>query len=121
MSADKVAAKRNEGSASLDTIWMWAYAIGLVVSGLAGGLGFSNPILSIVLVLLAFALGLFYFHHEALGEFGLRVVALYFAQAGLGVLPVVGNFFNGFFGGWVFFLFPVVLGMALHFVARYRF
>jgi len=112
--------KASESGASMDMVWQWLYAIGLVVAGIAGAFAFQNQILSIVLVLISFLCGLFYFHHEMLGDFGLRVVALYFAQAGLGVLPVVGPYFNGFFGGWVFFLLPAVLGLALRFVWEKR-
>jgi len=94
---------------------MWLYALGMVVAGLAGGLGFQNDILTWVLLLVAVLVGLFYFNYEEIGEFGLRAVILYFAQAALGMVPVVGGFISGFFGGWVFFLFPVVLMMALKF------
>jgi hypothetical protein len=31
------------------------------------------------------------------------------------MVPAVGAFITGFFGGWTMFLFPVVLAMVLHF------
>ena len=114
MSPSKTAKKAAQTS-SMDTVWMWLYALGMVVAGLAGGLGFQNDILTWVLLLVAVLVGLFYFNYEEIGEFGLRAVILYFAQAALGMVPVVGGFISGFFGGWVFFLFPVVLMMALKF------
>ena len=114
MSPSKTASKKAQTS-STDTVWMWLYALGMVVAGVAGGLGFQNDILTWVLLLVAVLVGLFYFNYEEIGEFGLRAVILYFAQAALGMVPVVGGFISGFFGGWVFFLFPVVLMMALKF------
>jgi len=106
---------KNADTGSMDTVWKWLYAIGMVVAGLAGGLGFQNTILTWVLLLVAVLVGLFYFNYEEVGEFGLRVVVLFIAQAGLSMVPAVGGFITGFFGGWVFFLFPVVLAMALRF------
>lgn len=114
MSPSKTASKKAQTSSN-DTVWMWLYALGMVVAGVAGGLGFQNDILTWVLLLVAVLVGLFYFNYEEIGEFGLRVVILYFAQAALGMVPIVGGFISGFFGGWVFFLFPVVLMMALKF------
>ncbi|MFH1185671.1 MAG: hypothetical protein V1755_11645 [Chloroflexota bacterium] len=114
----KKAAKAAPASApasGMNTVWMWVYAVGMVVAGLAGGLGFSNNILNLVLLLAAVLVGLFYFDPDEVGQFGLRVLVLYFAKEGLGLVPGVGGFITGFFGGWVFFLFPVVLAMALRF------
>src|SRR4030042_2780651 len=114
MSPSKTAKKAAQTS-STDPVLMWLYALGMVVAGVAGGLGFQNDILTWVLLLVAVLVGLFYFNYEEVGEFGLRAVILYFALAALGMVPVVGGFISGFFGGWVFFLFPVVLMMALKF------
>ena len=109
----KKAASKNSQSSDMSTLWGWVYAISMLVAGVLGGLGFSHPILSIVLVLIAVILGLFYFDIETVEMFGLRVLILIGVQTGLGLLPAVGPFFNGFFAGWVFFLMPVVLAMAL--------
>jgi len=102
-------------SSDMNTVWMWVYAVGMVVAGVAGGLGFSNNILNLVLLLAAVLVGLFYFDPDEVGQFGLRVLVLFFAKEGLGLVPALGTFITGFFSGWVFFLWPVVLAMALRF------
>jgi len=99
----------------MDTVWMWVYALGMIIAGVAGALGFSNDILNWLLLLAAVLVGLFHFDAEDIGQFGLRVLILYFAKEGLGLLPAIGSFITGFFSGWVFFLFPIVLMMALRF------
>jgi hypothetical protein len=75
----------------------------------------TNPILTLVLVLAAVLVGWFYFDSDDVGQFGLRVLVLFFAKEGLSMVPAVGGFITGFFGGWIMFLFPVVLAMVLHF------
>jgi hypothetical protein len=109
----KKAASKQSGSTDMGMVWAWVYAIGMVVAGLAGGLGFSNAILTYLLILAAVLVGLFYFDAMEVAQFGLRVLILIAVQTGLGVVPAVGPFLNGFFGGWVFFLMPVVLVMIL--------
>jgi hypothetical protein len=118
----KSAAKEPQSSnMGMGPVWAWVYAIGMVLAGLAGGLGFSNPILTYVLILAAVLVGLLYFDAEEVGQFGLRVLVLIGVQTGLGLLPSpVGPFLNGFFGGWVMFLMPVVLAMVLMFFWKKR-
>ena len=111
----KKAASKSSSSSDMNTVWMWVYALGMVIAGVLGGIGFSNDIVSWLLLLAAVLVGWFYFDSEDLGQFGLRVVALWVAQAGLSMVPAVGAFITGFFGGWLFFLFPVVLAMGVHF------
>lgn len=94
-------------------LWAWVYAIGMVVAGLAGGLGFASEILYYLLIVAAVLVGLFYFDYEDVGQFGLRVLVLIGVQTGLGMVPAIGPFLNGFFSGWVMFLMPVVLAMVL--------
>jgi len=108
-------ARKSSDSSNMDTVWKWVYAVGMVVAGLAGAFGFNNQYLTWLLLLAAVLVGLFYFDPEELGEFGLRVVILSVVQAGLLAAPAVGPFITGFFAGWVAFLFPVVLAMALRF------
>jgi hypothetical protein len=112
MPAKKTASKSAQAS-DMSTIWAWVYAIAMVVAGVAGALGMSNLILTIVLVVVAVLVGLFYFDAEDLGQFGLRVLILIGVQTGLGLVPAVGPYLNGFFAGWVGFLMPVVLAMIL--------
>lgn len=111
----KKAARAKSSSTGMDTVWMVVYAAGMVVAGILGGLGFSNDIVNLLLLLASVLVGLFLFDHEEVGQFGLRVLVLYFAKEGLGLVPVVGGFITGFFGGWVFFLWPIVLMLALRF------
>ena len=108
-------ASRKSGSSGLGTLWNWVYVLGMVVAGVAGGLGLTHLVLTLVLVLAAVLVGWFYFDSDDVGQFGLRVLVLFFAKEGLGMVPAVGGFITGFFGGWIMFLFPVVLAMVLHF------
>lgn len=108
---------------SMDTVWRWVYAAGLVIAGLVGAFGLTSEILNLLLLVVAFACGLFYFPGEELGAFGVRVVAIWVAREGLSAIPfvpAVGTFFGGLFGGFLFFLYPVVLGMALQFLWKKR-
>jgi hypothetical protein len=100
---------------NMSTVWMWVYAAGMVIAGILGGLGFSNDIVNLLLLLASVLVGIFLFDHDEVGQFGLRVLVLYFAKEGLGLVPVVGGFITGFFGGWVFFLWPIVLMLGLRF------
>jgi hypothetical protein len=119
--ASKKAAPKQSQSAGMGTVWAWVYAVGMIVAGLAGGLNLRNEILTYVLVLAAVLVGLLYFDAEEVGQFGLRVLVLIGVQTGLGLLPSpVGPFLNGFFGGWVMFLMPVVLAMVVMFFWRKR-
>lgn len=111
----KKAARSNAGTSGMDTIMKWVYAIGMVVAGLLGAFAFQNQVVTVILALLAVLVGLFYFDYEDVGQFGLRVLVLFFAKEGLAMLPFVGTYITGFFGGWVFFLFPIVLMLALRF------
>ncbi len=112
--AQKTASKGQ--TSSMDTVWMWVYAVGMVVAGLAFALGFNSiMVVNGLLIVAAVLVGLFYFNYEEVGEFGLRAVILFFAQKGLDMVPAIGTYISGFFAGWVFFLFPVVLMMALRF------
>ena len=114
MPAKKAAAKSRE-STSMSTVWMWVNAAGMVIAGILGGLGVSIDIVNWLLILASVLVGLFLFDHEEVGQFGLRVLVLYFAKEGLALVPAVGSFITGFFGGWVFFLWPIVLMLALRF------
>lgn len=115
MSPEKRASKKEQTS-GMDTFWKWLYALGMLVAGVTFALGLNSlMIVNGVLVVVAVLVGLFYFNYEEIGDFGLRTLILFFAKEGLGMVPAVGGFITGFFSGWVFFLFPVVLMMALRF------
>jgi hypothetical protein len=116
MPAKKAAAKSTQ-STDMNMVWMWLYVVGTVVAAVAGAFGLvpTEGILTWILLLVAVLVGLFYFDYEDLGQFGLRVLILFFAKEGLALVPALGPYLTGFFSGWVFFLFPVVLMMALKF------
>ncbi len=121
MPAKKAAQKSQPaGGMGMSDVWKWVYFLGMLVAGIAGGLAFKNDILTWVLLLAAVLVGWFYFDPEEVGQFGLRVIVLVAAQAGLSLVPAVGAFITGFFGGWVFFLLPVVLAMVVHFFWNHR-
>ena len=111
----KKSARKDTGNSSMNAVWMWVYAAGMVVAGILGAIGFSHEIVTWLLLLASVLVGLFYFDSEDIGQFGLRSLALFFAKEGLSLVPGVGANITGFFGGWVFFLFPIVLMMALRF------
>ena len=71
-----------------------------------GGLAFANPIVTWVLILIGVLVGLFYFDPDELGQFGLRVLALWVAKEGLSAVPAVGTFITGFVGGLAKVLVP---------------
>ena len=109
-------ARSSTSSSDMGMIWKWVYVVASVVAAIAGGLAFSNDILTWVLLLVAIIVGWFYFDPEEIGQFGLRVVILFAVQAGLKAIPFgVGTFITGFVGGWLGFLAPVVLVMAFHY------
>lgn len=116
MPAKKAARAQSQPSElNMNTVWMWVYAAGMIIAGILGAIGFSNDIVNLLLLLASVLVGIFLFDHEEVGQFGLRVLVLYFAKEGLGLVPVVGGIITGFFGGWVFFLWPIVLMLALRF------
>jgi hypothetical protein len=110
------ASSYNKGELLMSNLWKWVYAAGLVIAGVAGGLGFSNQFLGYLLLLAAILCGLLYFDPDDFGQFGLRVLALWVAKEGFGAVPAVGSFFNGFFAGLLGFLYPVILAMVLRFL-----
>lgn len=112
-------AARARGS-DMDMVWMWVYAVGMIVAGVAGALGFTNTILTWILVLAGVLVGLFHFDADDVGQFGLRVLVLFFAKEGLAMVPAVGSYITGFFAGWVGFLWPVVLMLVLRFFYHRR-
>jgi len=107
--------EKDTQSSKMTGPWMWVYAVGMVVAGIAGGMGLLTQVLSILLLLASVLVGLFHFDYDDLGQFGLRTLVLYFAKEGLGLVPAVGGFISGFFSGWVFFLWPIVLMLVLRF------
>ena len=70
-------AARKSSSSDMNAVWMWVYAIGTVVAAFLGGFAFQNDIVTLVLIIVAVLLGLFYFDPEDFTHFGIRVVAAF--------------------------------------------
>lgn len=97
-------------------LWKWLYLGGALVAALAGAFGFSNEILTYVLVIVGFLVGLFYFENDDLMNAGIRFLVFAVTYNALEALPVVGTYLTGFFGGWFFFLAPVFLARVIKYM-----
>jgi len=97
-------------------VWKWLYIGGALVAALAGAFSFSNDILTQILIVIGFLVGLLYFDSADLMNFGVRYLALGAAYMSMDKLMAVGSYITGFFGGFFMFLGPVVLGMGLMFI-----
>lgn len=112
------------GMTAPESPWKWVYVAGVFVAGITGAIGFSNPILSWVLLLAGLAAGFLYFDSADVMNFGLRyliVVAVAGASSTfLGVTGMAASYVTGFLTGFANFLGPVVLGMVvMHFWKKY--
>jgi hypothetical protein len=113
-----MATKRAQGKAAPasdnSAMWKWLYVAGVVVAGVAAAAGFTNEILTWVLILVGILVAIFYFDSDDLMNFGLRYLILLAvaAAAPLGGVPAVGQYITGFFNGFATFLGPVVLTMV---------
>lgn len=100
------------------TILKWLYIGGALVAALAGAFRFSNDILTQVLIIIGVVVGLFYFDSADLMNFGIRYLVIAAVAASLNALIFIGPYLTGFFTGFVGFLGPVVLAMAVMFFVR---
>lgn len=122
----KKAAPQKAQSTDMGMIWKWVYALFLLVAAVAGAIGFSNLILTWILVLVAIVLAIFYFDADEIEHFGLRVLILigaytFAGQMGMDQMQPVGSYIFGFFGGMIGFLVPIVLTMALVWLWKHRY
>jgi hypothetical protein len=120
--ATKKAQSKASASSDNSAMWKWLYVAGVVVAGVAAAVGFANPILTWVLILVGILVAIFYFDSDDLMNFGLRYLILLAvaAAAPLGSVPVAGDFITGFFNGFAIFLGPVVLTMiVMYFWKKY--
>ena len=108
MPAKKAASQKAESS-DMGSVWKWVYLIGGVVAALTGAFGFHNDILSWLLILAGVLVGLFYMDTEDLMGFGIRYLLFAAVATALGMVPAVGTYLSGFFGGFLAFLGPVAL------------
>jgi len=113
--ATKRAQSKAAPASDMSAMWKWLYVAGVVVAGVAAALGFVNDILTWVLILVGILVGIFYFDSDDLMNFGLRYLILSAVASALTAVPVVGPYITGFFTGFVAFLGPIVLTMAVMF------
>lgn len=108
---------KTAASSDNSAMWKWLYVGGVVVAGLASALKFAgaDPYLGWILLLLGVLLGIFYFDSADLMNFGLRYLIISAVAGALNAVPAVGPFITGFIGGFVGFLGPIVLTMAIMF------
>ena len=124
MPAAQPPAQMSSGMTAPDSPWKWVYLAGVLVAGVTGAIGFTNPILSWVLLLAGLLVGFLYFDSDDVMNFGLRyliVLAVAGASASfLGVAGMVGSYVSGFLTGFANFLGPVVLAQVImHFGKKY--
>lgn len=95
------------------SMWKWLYLGGALVAALAGAFGFSNAILTLILVVVGFVVGLVAFDADDLMNAGIRYLVFAITYNALQAIPAVGGYLTGFFGGWFNFLAPVFLGRGI--------
>ena len=111
------AASTDMGMAS---IWKWVFVVGALVSAVAGAIGFSNDILTWLLILAGILVGLFWRDTDDLKGFGIRYLLLAATAGALSAIPALGGILTGFFQGFVTFLGPVALAtLFMYFWKKY--
>ena len=117
--------KKAEPSPDMGMIWKWVFLVGALVSAVAGAIGFSNEILSWILILAGIVVGVLWRSTDDLMGFGIRYLLLIAAVTALGAVPAVsgsaiGGYVTGFFQGFVEFLTPVALTtLVMYFLKKY--
>lgn len=115
--APSKAASTDMGMAS---IWKWVFVVGALVSAVAGAIGFSNDILTWLLILAGILVGLFWRDTDDLKGFGIRYLLLAATAGALSAIPALGGILTGFFQGFVTFLGPVALAtLFMYFWKKY--
>ena len=104
---------------SSDTEWAkWVYLIGVIVAGLAGAfasvVGPVQPYLNWLLLIAGILSGVFFLDSGDVVNFAIRFLLLGATAKALDMIPAVGPYFSGFFGGVFSFLTPV--GLTLLFM-----
>jgi hypothetical protein len=105
----KKAAPQKAQSSDMGSVWKWVYLIGGVVAAVTGAFAIHIDVLSWLLVLAGVLVGLFYMDTEDLKGFGIRYLLFAAVVNALGMVPAVGTYLSGFFGGFLAFLGPVAL------------
>src|SRR5512146_48051 len=95
--------KSQSAGADMGGLWKWVYIIGLIVAGLVGLLGASvgavQPYLGWLLLLAAILSGIFFLDSGDVTHYGIRVLVLFAVQKAFDMIPAVGPYLSGFFGG----------------------
>lgn len=115
--ATKKAQSKAAPASDNSAMWKWLYVAGVVVAGVTAAIGFTNDILSWVLILVGILVGIFFFDSDDVQNFGLRylIILAVAAAAPLGSVPVVGGYISGFVSGFAVFLGPIVLTLAVRY------
>jgi len=120
MPAKKAARKAPSPSADTATIWKWVFIVGALVSAIAGAIGFSNDVLTWILILAGIVVGVLWRNTDDLMGFGIRYLLLFAVATAFDALPGIGEYLSGFFQGFVFFLGPVALTtLVMYFLKKY--
>ncbi len=108
--------KKASQKGSDNALWKWVYLIGVVVAGLIGAFPMAalQPYLGWLLLLAGILSGIFFLDSDDVVNFGIRYLLLVAVAGALSVIPAVGSYLTGFFGGVVGFLGPV--GLTLLFM-----
>ncbi len=124
MPAKKSASKSQASSADMGAVWKWIYVIGLIVAGLAGLLGASlgsvQPYLNYLLLLAAILSGIFFLDAGDVVNYGIRALVLFAVQKAFDLIPTVGPYLSGFFGGVFSFVAAAALTLLIvYFIRKY--
>ena len=116
MATKKSQPKKSEGM-DMGGIWKWVYLIGVIVAGLAGAFATLvtpvQPYLGWVLLLAAILSGIFFLESEDVVNFAIKFLLLAAVAKAFELIPVVGPYLSGFFGGVVGFLAPAGLTLLI--------
>ncbi len=125
MPAKKSASKAQSSRSDMGAVWKWIYVIGLIVAGLAGLLGSMmgavQPWLGYLLMLAAILSGIFFLEADDVVNYGIRVLVLFAVQKGFDMIPAIGPYLSGFFGGvLMYFVAPAALTLlVVYFIRKY--
>lgn len=116
--------KAQPASTGMGDVWKWIYVIGLIVAGLAGLLGSTigavQPYLGYLLLLAAILSGIFFLDSGDVMHYGIRVLVLFAVQKGFDMIPAIGSYLSGFFGGVYGFVVPAALTLlVVYFIRKY--
>src|SRR5687767_9980729 len=115
MATKKAQTKAAPAASDNSAMWKWVYVIGVVVAGVAAAVGFANDILTWVLILVGILVGIFFFDADDFMNFGLRFLIISAVVGVLSGVPAIGGYITAFLTGFVVFLGPIVLTLAVRY------